>query len=391
MFEPLPEYDCCGCMACVNACPKDIIAINKDKLGFSYPYLQSPGQCINCNRCNVVCPNKKTIEYSLNVGEVICAYNKNTDERLYSSSGGIFPLLCKNVISQGGICYGVAFKDDFQTEFIRIHNNEDLKTIFSSKYLEAEKGLIYRKVKQDLIEGKIVLFSGSPCQVYGLKGFLQKDYTNLLLVDLFCYGIPSPVIWDRWIQYIAAGRNPVFVDFRDKTYGWDNYSLRIVFSDGTSYCEPKAHDKYIATFSKGAFIRKSCYNCHLKAFPRVSDITLGDFQELKEIYPEENPHAGWSMIKIHTVKGQAVFEEIKNDVEFHIVTGEVIDSVHPGIGSPSQIHPNRARLEEHIDDMSIEKLLTKYASLTTEMKFEQFFSKIKHKTKVALQQIGIIH
>lgn len=390
MLEKLPEDECCGCMACVNVCPKDIIGIRKDILGFSYPHIINSENCINCNQCNTVCPCKNQNKYSSNVGEVLCAYNKDDNERVFSSSGGIFPLLCKRVLKEGGVCYGVSFQNDFQTHFQRVDRLEELHYILSSKYTEADMGLIYRQVKADLLDGKQVVFSGSPCQTHALKNYLGRDYTNLLLIDLFCYGIPSTEVWKKWLLHISNGRQPVFVDFRDKTHGWHNYSLRIDFSDGTSYCEPKAHDKYIATFSKGAYIRKSCYNCQLKAFPRVSDITLGDFQELKEVFPEAIPDKGWSMVKINSDRGKEAFDSISNSTEFYVVSAEKMDSIHPGIGLPSPMHPNRMYLEQHIDDTDIESLLTKYASLTAEMKFRQSVTRIKHKTKNILQKIGLI-
>lgn len=389
MFEPLEKDECCGCMACLNVCPRDVISICKDSLGFSYPVIQNTDKCINCNRCNDVCPLKKKRHFTTNVGQVLCTYNKDADERVYSSSGGIFPLLCKAVLESGGICYGVAFNAQFKPEYLRVDNIVNLKHILSSKYAEAEKGIVYRQVKHDLSEGKKVLFSGTPCIVYGLKEYLKKDYENLILVDLFCYGIPSPEIWQRWLKYISNGKEPVFVDFRDKSRGWDNYSLRVDYSDGTTYCEPKARDKYIATFSKGAFIRQSCYKCTLKAFPRASDITLGDFQELKEIFPKENPRLGWSMVRINTAHGKEVFDAISDKIVSYVVKGEIMDTIHPGIGSSSTKHPNREVFEQNLDKMEIDSLLRKYASLTMKMKINNRVYTVKKTVKKILRATGI--
>ena len=388
MFEPLNVTECCGCMTCVNICPKDVIAWKRDKMGFSYPVVSYPDKCIHCNKCNDLCPNKREWDYSINVGEVLCAYNHNKQERLFSSSGGIFPLLCKSILRQGGVCYGVSFQEDFQPHHVRIDHMKNLQAILSSKYAESKIGYIYRLVKNDLKENKLILFSGTPCQIYGLKHFLGRTYDNLLLIDLFCYGIPSPTVWQKWIQYVSAGRTPVFVDFRDKSRGWDNYSLKMVFSDGSLYCEPKASDLYIATFSKGAFIRKSCYQCKLKAFPRASDITLGDFQELGEIFPEADPFAGWSMVRLNTEKGRTLFESISDQVKYTVAPAEIMDSVHPGIGSPSPKHPHREELEKHIDDLDVNTLLKRYATLTFRMKLRQHGSKVKKIIKNSLSGIA---
>lgn len=390
MFHELPKDQCNGCMACINVCPKNIISVKKDKLGFAYPFLNEPEKCINCNRCNDVCPSRKKHKITTNVGEVICGYNRNQEDRYSSSSGGIFPLLCRTILSSSGVCYGVSFNENFETHHIRIFSESDIRLISSSKYVEAGREYIFRSVEEDLKTGIIVLFSGTPCQAYGLKAFLRKDYSNLICVDLLCYGIPSPIVWNKWLEYISNGRRPVYVDFRDKTIGWNNYSLRIDFEDGSSYCKPKAEDYYIATFSKGAYIRRSCYACKLKAFPRASDITLGDFQELKELSPDADPKNGWSMIRINTDKGKELFNQVKEYIVFNIVDADIMNSIHPGIGASSPKHPNREKVEALIDNVDIKKILAKYASLTPEMKIRQKTADIKRNIKHMLKRFGII-
>lgn len=388
MFKPVPESQCCGCMACVNACPQDIIEIKSDILGFSYPVITQENKCIGCNKCNVSCPKKAIREYTTNVGEVICACNKNDVERIASSSGGIFPLLCRTILHGGGVCYGVSFTESFGTKHIRITKEAELSKIVSSKYSEASRGYVYREVKEDLLKGRKVLFSGTPCQIAGLKKYLDKDWDNLLLVDLFCYGIPSPVIWKKWLDYISNGRKPTFVDFRDKTYGWDNYSLRIEFSDGSIYCKPKKNDLFIATFSKGSYIRPSCHTCNLKAFPRFSDITLGDFQELEDIFPDKDPHNGWSMVRINSQKGRDIFGFITDFLDYTVISSETMDRVHPGIGAPSPEHPHHQKIVDLAQKLPINKLLKKYATLTYKMRINQRKTQVKHKIKYMLQKMG---
>lgn len=361
---------CCGCMACVQSCPKNVLGIYHDKLGFSYPQILKPDECVNCDLCNNVCPIGKLTPQSLNVGDVLCAYNSDNKQRYNSSSGGVFTLLCEDIINSGGVCYGAAFTENFQVKHRRIASIEDICLIRGSKYVESDVSGVFLEVKEDLDEGISVLFSGTPCQVHGLTSFLNRNYSNLIKVDLFCYGIPSPNIWEEWKKYISNGRGIQSVNFRDKTYGWDNYSLAVTFDDGSNYLGNKQKDLYISTFSKGAYIRKSCYQCNFKAFPRSGDITLGDFQELKKIFPDEKAKNGWSMIKANTEKGYNLLERIKDELVFHAVPAETMDAAHPNIALPSKVHKNRMQLEEEFGEYSIEILLKKLARMPIEQRIK---------------------
>lgn len=367
---------CCGCMACVASCPKKVLDVKYDTLGFAYPFIKEPENCIECDRCNKACPLTKKMDKDLNVGEVLCAYHVDPNIRYKSSSGGVFRSICQYALNLGGVCYGAAFTEDFQVKHKRISTIYDFPLISGSKYVESSIIDCYPQVKKDLMDGCLVVFSGTPCQLHGLSSYLKKDYPNLIRVDLFCYGIPSPRVWEKWLDYISKGKRVSAINFRDKSYGWDDYSLSITFDDGTSYLGRKSSDNYIGTFSKGAYVRRSCYKCSLKAFPRSSDITLGDFQELKEIFPNEDPKNGWSMIKINTEKGNTILNAIRDELVIKSVTAETMNGVHPNIATPCGQHKNRNKLENDIDHLEIQVLLKKYARIPLDRRLKNSIKKV---------------
>lgn len=363
MFTPLERAKCCGCMACADACPKGIIHQERDQLGFSYPVLTQPEKCIGCNRCMVVCPDREEKKVSRNAGEVYCACNRDEERRLRGSSGGIFEELAMQILDRGGVVFGAAFDGDFQVCHMAVQTAEDLCRIMGSKYVQSSTMGIFSTVKGCLQEGREVLFSGTPCQAAALRKYLGRAYERLYVADLFCYGVPAPAVWAQWLEHISQGRKPVSVCFRDKTDGWENYSLRVAFEDGSVYRRNKQQDLFLKTFPRGSYIRESCLYCSHKAFPRESDLSLGDFQELRELFPGTDGHKGMSMIRINTPKGERMLKECAEHLVLEKVSAERMDACHPGMGMPAMRHPKRALVEEKLGRIPVDKLLGKYAGM----------------------------
>ena len=188
--------DCCGCSACQQVCPQECITMIPDKEGFYYPHIDLD-KCINCHLCEKVCPiiNQGTERNPL---EVYAAYNKNEDVRAKSSSGGIFSLIAEKVIQNKGVVFGVKFDSDLNVTFGYTDTIEGIGQFRGSKYIQAHLGDTYKIAAKFLKDGRLVLFSGTPCQVAGLKGFLNKDHPNLLTLDIICEGVPSQKIWKRY-------------------------------------------------------------------------------------------------------------------------------------------------------------------------------------------------
>lgn len=365
------DQKCCGCGACMDACPVHIIRMRKDDLGFGYPYIVDVEKCINCNRCNKVCPNQKEQKRVWNVGEVECAFSCNGELKKKCSSGGIFGEIASEFIQRGGVCFGAAFDENFLVKHVCVEREEELPKILGSKYVQSDTAGIYNQVKEKLDGGKKVLFAGTPCQIAALKLFLNKEYENLYLIDLFCYGVPSPAVWQAWLTYIREDRKICSINFRDKTEGWDNYSLKIVFENGEVYRKNKKEDGFLATFSKGCYVRESCLSCMHKGFDKVSDLTLGDFQELRELFPDIDGFEGVSMVRINSLKGQELYKRCCKRIQSVTVSEKDMNQCHPNIGQPTQAHPNREIFRKKLmEGYPIAELLKKYARVPVRIKMK---------------------
>ena len=211
MIQILDKSQCCGCTACVSICPKQCITMREDEEGFLYPVVDS-SHCIDCNLCKKVCPElyPKEMREPLHV---YAAKHKNEQVRLASSSGGIFTLLAEKIIDEGGVVFGVRFNNNWDVVHDYTETMEGLAVFRGSKYVQSYMGDCYLKAKSFLEQGRKVMFTGTPCQIAGLKNFLRKDYDNLLTVDVVCHGVPSPKVWQVYLDEIArkGGKNTVLL------------------------------------------------------------------------------------------------------------------------------------------------------------------------------------
>lgn len=304
-FHTKQPQDCCGCGACVAVCPEKCITIETEAgTGFHYPKLMNSEACIHCNQCNVVCPNEQQHNVCHSIGDAYYAVNRDVQILNKSSSGGIFYPLAMQTLEAGGYVCAAAYDADFKVYHTIIHQKDELERLVGSKYAESDLGDCFVRIYQLLEAGSRVLFCGTPCQAHGLHFYLKKDYPNLFTVDLLCYGIQAPKAWEKYKKFITSDKKKICsVDMRDKSTGWQNYSMKIEFEDGTEHIADKQTDLYAKTYSKGYFIRPSCYRCELKAFPRKSDVTIGDFWDIDKIMQEKNDGRGASLILPQTEKG----------------------------------------------------------------------------------------
>ena len=295
------KHDCSGCGACVNACPKECISLRGDGEGFLYPEAD-PARCVECGLCESVCPFLAATE-AREPSAVYAAVNPDGQERLQSSSGGVFPLLMRAVLEQGGIVFGAAFDEDWSVHHTAVTRLEEMPALQGSKYVQSRTGTCYRAVKECLRQGKRVLFSGTACQVAGLLRYLGKEEENLLTVDVVCHGVPSPRIWQ---EYLASLHQPApirSISFRDKQSGWLDYAFSIRYADGSVFREPHGENLYMKGYLKDLFLRPSCHRCKVKGGRCGSDITLGDFWGIGRVSPELDDDRGVSMVLAHTPKG----------------------------------------------------------------------------------------
>ena len=330
MISIQDKSKCSGCHACFLACPQKCIRLVADEEGFLYPQVDQK-ECSSCNLCEKVCPILNPHSISKETKPLAYAV-KNTDEyiRERSSSGGVFTAMAEYIIEQGGLVFGAAFDDDFNVVHIRVDKKEDLEKLRGSKYVQSKIGYTYQEAKEALISGNPVFFTGTPCQIGGLKAFLKKDYEKLYTQDLICHGVPSPFAWKKYLEYLADkyGSEVKHVAFRNKAKSWKKYSISIWFENGQELTEPFTENVYMQAFLKNLCLRPSCYNCAFKGINRVADITLADFWGIETVLPQMDDDKGTSLIMIHSDKGKELFETISCRLQ-----GQEVDA-------PLAIHEN---------------------------------------------------
>ena len=224
---------CVGCTACASICPKQCIEMKKDSNGFAYPGIIHPTSCVECGMCERVCPILNERVKNNGLPSAYAALSKEESVRMNSSSGGIFSELAKIVISQHGVVYGAAYDEKFEVHHCCVDNVDELHRLQGAKYAESSLGNLFIDILDRLKQEQFVLFSGTPCQVAGLKSFVRKDFDNLICVDFVCHGVPSPMVWKSYIEYRAKedadGKLPYSINLRSKETGWSKYQYSNVF------------------------------------------------------------------------------------------------------------------------------------------------------------------
>lgn len=323
MLNVRKKSDCSGCHACVNICPKKCIVMKADEEGFLYPSVDL-SKCVKCGLCKQVCHHHNGIN-NHNQPEAYACYSTDGAIRIQSSSGGVFTCLAMDILNRGGAVFGAAFDVDLTVKHVCVTETKGLEKLRGSKYLQSRIGDAYTSVKQMLKSGQLVLFTGTPCQIGGLKLFLGKDYDNLYTADVICHGAPSPKIWETYLEYIETQCDSrvdkcMAPSFRHKTPGKPGYSLCIHFEDGAEYCNPAWQDSYMGAFVNDLTLRPSCYRCEFKSLYRNSDITMADFWGADKIVPNIYDHNGMSLVFLNSEKGRQLFRSIQDSIVYQKVS-----------------------------------------------------------------------
>ncbi len=311
MLEILDKARCMGCHACYSVCPKECITMKSDNEGFLYPSIDN-SLCINCGACERACPviNPKAITNDST--EAYAAKSNDEELRLKSSSGGIFTELAKVIVENGGVVFGAGFDKDFNVVHSSATSVEELEKFRGSKYVQSKIGNTYKETKALLENGKFVYFSGTPCQIGGLYSFLGKDYDNLVAQDLICHGVASPIVWNKYLEYLsekADGARLKHFSFKNKKTGWETYSVFAEFENGRNYSLRSSEDLMMRLYLSNLCLRPSCYNCAFKRLERQNDITLADFWGVKNILPQMHDNKGTSLVVVHSQKGYSLLEK----------------------------------------------------------------------------------
>ncbi len=303
--------DCVGCGACYNVCEFNAIKMIYDVEGFVYSKINID-KCVKCNKCLTVCPviNKPDINKKFNI---YAGYDKNKNIVKMSSSGGLFRRFAKYILNQNGIVFGVGF-DELKLKHLEINSLDNLNKICGSKYVQSYIGDSYKKVKIALNENKKILFSGTPCQISGLKSYLKyfglDNNSNLFTIAIVCHGVPSTKIFNDYINLLQNKYNSKVknINFRNKLKGWQNYYITIEFDD-KKIIQKASKNSYMIGFLKNYYLRKTCYNCKFKETIKDIDILLGDAWGIKNNYPDIYNKNGTSILIINSKQGEYLYKK----------------------------------------------------------------------------------
>lgn len=353
---------CTGCSACVSICPQNCINLEENKEGFDYPKVNRQ-LCIDCRLCEKTCPVGKEVLSTFDTKSV-AVQNKNEEIRSKSSAGGFVGAIAEYVFSNKGVLYGAGFTKENHVKHMRVTSIEECfeKKIFSSKYVSSELGGIFNEIKNDLNKNLYVCFVGLPCQVAGLICFLGKKYSNLLTIDLTCYGVPSRKLYRMFLDYLEKRYKSKIRDvkFRDKIFGYSAPTMSVEFENGRVCSQNSAVKTYLRTFFANISIRKSCSVCFFKGVDRLSDFTIGDCKNIKSFVSEFDDDKGTTVLYVHSQKGEEIISNLENCRINIIPLDKVIDSCGKKMVQRVVLNEKREDFFSDIDDIPYEVLIDKY-------------------------------
>ena len=300
--------------------------MQEDKEGFLQPKIDT-SSCIACHKCEKVCPilNAESIPSDFET-KAYAVINKDDEVRAQSSSGGVFFPLAKWVIEQGGVVFGARWNDKWEVIHDYAEDLEGVKAFMKSKYVQSVVGDTLRQAKEFLEAGRWVLYSGTPCQLGGLRAYLGKEYEKLLQVDLICHGVPSPGVWRSYLKDYFGKEEILDINFRDKRDGWLGFQCVTTTTTTTTYREKQMENPYFRGFLTNVYLRNSCYNCCFRQDRRASDITLADYWGVNELCVDMHDDKGTSIVFAHTAKGENILHYISNNIHVVRQDGDLIVS-----------------------------------------------------------------
>lgn len=368
----LNKKDCTGCRACEQICPVKAISMKEDDEGFITPKVDEE-RCIKCGLCKKTC------------GQIDRFYNKNNlEERKFlgvrpkekeiaknSTSGGAY-LISKMVIEENGIVFGSAYDENLMPYQKYVTDKKELQQLRGSKYVTSDTKKTFSQVKEFLEEGKKILYIGVPCQIGGLKKFLKKDYENLYTIDIICHGVPSQKIFKKYLENEEKklGEKIFSYNIRSKNkVDWGmGFCAEIKTKNKTKY-KKADFDPYYTAFLKGKIYRECCYECKYGNLDRVGDITLGDLWGIEQFDYDFYDKNGVSLAVINTIKGEKIFNKVKNLVEYRQYNEQQVTKFNGNLKHPTTRPQNRDIIYKQLDEMSFEEYSKKYLANKNKLKY----------------------
>lgn len=384
MIEVVEKAACCGCTACASVCPQKCISMSTDKEGFLYPHVNKEA-CIDCGLCEKVCPVINKAEAQKTEQHGFLVRHRRSDIRRESTSGGAFTAFAQVVLDHNGKICGASFDEHLHVCHIMVDNEQELNRFRNSKYVQSNMNGCYSKVQHELKTGKLVCFSGTPCQVEGLKRFLRREYENLILIDTVCRAVPSPLVFEKYkeAQEKWNGSPVENVRFRDKHFGYSYSTLNLILRDTKNgYHRGIESDPWLRAFFSEICDRPSCHSCKFRSRYRESDITMWDCFNVRDYYPSWDDGEGVTRVLVHSQKGVNLINKIEKYAEVIPVSPDaIVKNVKEMQESPDQ-NPRRQLFMEDVIGMDGRALFEKYFPIKTK-------HKLKHIARVVLAKTGL--
>lgn len=370
MIEITDKTRCCGCSACAAICPKQCIAMTEDEEGFLYPTVNKD-ECVDCNACIYVCPIQRPAKEvpTKQVGYLV--QHKDETIRIESSSGGAFSAIAFSVIEQDGVVFGAAYDENFHVIHRYVETKEQIQLFRNSKYVQSALRDCFHEVKSFLEAGRLVCFSGTPCQVEGLVRYLKKTYKNLLLIDVVCHGVASPLIWEKYLEYqnvIETGIDSI--RFRDKYYGYKYSTMTLICGGKKIYHAGAQKDPMLRAFFADICDRPACYQCAFKKRYRISDITLWDCFSVYDFDKDMDDDKGTTRVLCHSEKGANAMSSALKMLNYREIDPDRLVKGSKEMFSAVKMNPKRERFFSDALNMTGTELFESYYPITIMVKLK---------------------
>lgn len=372
MIQTNIDSNCCGCHACVLACPVGCIRMEENQEGFLYPKIQYE-KCISCNRCENVCPMLNQQHTNENHLSAYLFQNENQEIHQESTSGGFFSEIGKFVIQKGGVVFGASFNEDLEVVHRYVDVTEDLSLFRNSKYVQSNIKKSFLQAKKFLDQGRWVCFSGTPCQIQALSLFLGKDYEKLIMVDFICRGVPSPKLLRKYIlEQEKKEKSPITeLKFRSKKYGYHFGTIQLKFANGHIKNEGPTTNSYLRPFFQGCSSRMSCFHCPMKYINRISDFTLFDSWHAHDLSSEIIDDKGTTAVLAHTIKAKKIILYLRGTL-IPVSTHKLVQFDGDMLLKQPRIHKNRKYFLQNLENITMDQLIKRYLPITKYEKMRRF-------------------
>lgn len=308
--------------------------------------------------------------------KVYAVQHKSETVRAASRSGGIFTAVSDWVLAENGVVYGCVLDESFCAVHVRAEGIEDRDRMRGSKYIQSKLGDTYKNIRKDLMDGRLVLFTGTSCQVAGLRQYLGIEYANLYCVDIVCHGVPSPKVWNEYMSWQEKKNKSKVknVDFRNKKdYGWRAHKETLTFENGKNL----SSNVFTSLFYGHSILRPSCYECPYKSVMHPGDITIADYWGIEKAAPEFDDNKGVSLVLLNNETGAKVFESVKGYIKW--IETRLEDSMQPPLKAPFPEPDNRNVFWRDFSSKNFDYVAKKYAGAGSMNKMKGILGIIKRK------------